>query len=525
MTTRSSRMPNHALLRPLDPGRPLQRQIQERIVEAILSGAIVSHEPLPATRVMARQLSVSRNTVTLVYEKMAEDGYLTAVERRGYFVDERFLRLSAETRRAAMGPFNPDRPADARPSGWARHMRLRPSHQPNIRKPTDWQRFPYPFVYGQVAADPVSLTKWRDCIHQAGRAEHLKSLMTDLVDADDPLLIEQIIRRILPRRGIRAGADEILVTIGSQNAVYLVSRLFCGPGTRVAFENPGYVDARNIFELDGAEIVDLPVDASGARPNQRLDDCDLVYVTPSHQAPTNVTMTMQRRLALLQAAERHDLLIVEDDYEHELNHVGPRQHALRGYDRSGRVLHAGSLSKPVFPGLRLGFIVAAPEVIVELRALRRLMYRHPSALDQRAMALFMSEGHYDAHIRRQQDMLARRWTTMLGEIERQLPDCEATMTTGGSALWLRLPEGIAAGAFQAEAARHGAVVEVGDIHFRQPRPEHNFLRLGFGPIDNARIPAGIAALRQALDACLAARNRAPPRPEEPRVEERDAGAQ
>ncbi|MBP0617703.1 PLP-dependent aminotransferase family protein [Jiella mangrovi] len=494
-----------SLAAPLDGSKPLQRQIQERIVAAILRGAIASHEPLPATRVLARQLQVSRNTVTLVYEKMAEDGYLVSVGRRGFFIDERFLRQHEKAARTASREAGRAEAPDA--GLWTGRMRLRPTLQPNIRKPDNWQSFPYPFIYGHAAADPVSISRWRDCIRQAGRAEHLGQLMNDLVDADDPLLIEQIIRRILPRRGFRAGKDEILVTIGSQNAVYLLSRLFCGPGVKVGFENPGYVDARNIFTLDGAEIVDLPVDASGARPDARLEGCGLVYVTPSHQAPTNVTMTMQRRLVLLQAAERHDFLILEDDYEHELNYVGPRQHALRGYDQNGRVLHAGSLSKPVFPGLRLGFIVAPPDVITELRALRRLMFRHPSVLDQRAMALFMSEGHYDAHIRRQQGLLARRWATMLSEIERQLPDCTVTMTTGGSALWIRLPEGIAAARFQAEAASRGAAVEVGDIHFREPGAEHNFLRLGYGPIENAQIPAGIAVLRQALDHCLAERDR------------------
>ncbi|MCQ0988739.1 MocR-like pyridoxine biosynthesis transcription factor PdxR [Jiella marina] len=480
---------------PLDMGEPLQQQIQARIVDAILSGAIAPHEPLPATRVLAQQLKVSRNTVTLVYERMAEDGYLTAVGRRGFFVDERFLRNQAG---AMAHPAVPDHDAkDKAPDVLAR-MRIRPSLQTNIRKPTDWKPYPYPFVYGQVAADPTSLSRWRDCVRQVSRTEHVRHWMTDRVDADDPALVEQIIRRMLPRRGFSAAPDEILVTIGAQNALSLLARLMCGPDVKVGMENPGYADARNIFELEGAEIVDLPVDASGVRVDDRLSDCDLVYVTPSHQAPTNVTMTMPRRLALLEAARRHDCLVIEDDYEHELNYVGPRQHALRALDRTGRILHVGSLSKPLFPGLRLGFVVAPAPVIVELRALRRLNYRHPSTLDQRAMALFLSEGHYDAHIRRQQEVLARRWTTMLTEIERQLPNCAATITTGGSAVWLRLPDGISAGRVQEEAAARGVYVEAGDVHFRERAAHENYLRLGFAAIETAMIGPGIERLKEAL---------------------------
>ncbi|MCQ8784170.1 MocR-like pyridoxine biosynthesis transcription factor PdxR [Mangrovibrevibacter kandeliae] len=483
---------------PLDPARPLQKQIQERIVEAILAGLIVPHEPLPATRVLSRLLDVSRNTVTLVYERMAQDGYLVPVDRRGYFVDEAFLRQQTIPKGRTAPPV--EAIATARHADLTGKMRQRPSSQPSITKPKDWHRHPYPFVYGQVAADPTSVSRWRDCIRQASRNEHLKSWMSDLVDADDPELVEQIQRRILPRRGFRARPEEILVTNGAQSALYLLARLFCGFGITVGVEDPGYADARNIFALAGAEIRPIPVDGNGLKVDERLAGCSLVHVTPSHQAPTNVTMTMQRRLALLEAAERHDILIIEDDYEHEVNHVGPRQHALKGYDRCERVIHVGSLSKPVFPGLRLGFLVAPPEVVVELRALRRLVYRHPSALDQRAMAIFLADGHYDAHIRRQQETFAVRWAAMLREIERRLPDCRPVMTTGGSAIWLKLPPGVRPEHVQAEALRRGVVVEVGDVHFAAPTPERNYLRLGFGAIATEAIAPGLARLADAIAA-------------------------
>jgi GntR family transcriptional regulator/MocR family aminotransferase len=211
-------------------------------------------------------------------------------------------------------------------------------------------------------------------------------------------------------------------------------------------------------------------------------------------------MTMQRRLALLEAAERSDFLLIEDDYEHELNFVGPQHPAVKSFDRAGRVIHIGSLSKPVFPGLRLGFVVAAPPLIRELRAVRRLMYRHPPALDQRAMAIFLADGHFDAHIRRQRDLLAAKWKTILREIEKQLPGCSPTMTTGGSALWLRLPEGVDGEVLQREAAARGVLIEPGRVHFLRPDAPRNYVRLGFAAIAADRIARGISTLAEALGA-------------------------
>ncbi len=482
--------------KPLDPAHSLQQQIQERIVEAILAGTLTTYEPLPATRALSQSLGVSRNTVTLVYERMAEDGYLTAVNRRGYFVNERYVREQLNVR------------VDDRSSSLFAHVkgqadyearfRIRPSRQSNIVKPRAWREFPYPFVYGQVSPDKTSISRWRDCVRQASSVRHGNAWMADLIDADDPMLVDQVIRRMLPKRGFRADAQDILITTGAQNAVYLIASLFSGPGMRVGMEDPGYVDARNIFLAHGAELVPVPVDTNGMKVGSELEDCGLVYVTSGHQSPTNVTLTMQRRIALLEAAERHDFLIVEDDYEHELNYVGPQHPALKSFDRAGRVLHIGSLSKPLFPGLRLGFVSAPAPVIAELRALRRLMYRHPSALDQRAMAIFLADGHFDAHIRRQRDLLAAKWKTILREIERRMTGCAVTMTTGGSAVWLRLPKGVNAEDLKAEAASRGVLIEPGRVHFMREDAPTNFVRLGFAAIPTEKIAPGIELLAQSL---------------------------
>lgn len=484
----------------LDAEKGLQRQIQERLVEAILAGRIPLHEPLPATRSLAQTLKVSRNTVTLVYERMAEDGYLRAVSRRGYFVNDRAIRERLNVPVDAHARQVIARAAD--PVDFSRRLRRPLEGQLNIVKPANWRDFPYPFVYGQLGSDKTSLARWRDCVRLAGTVRHSHAWMGDLIDDDDPVLLEQITRRMLPQRGFRADTADILVTVGAQNALFLITMLLCGPGTRVAIEEPGYVDARNMFLALGATLAPQPVDANGMRVGEGLAGADLVYCTPGHQSPTNITMSLERRLSLMAAAERHDLLIVEDDYEHELNFVGAQRPSLKSFDQSGRVLHVGSLSKPLFPGLRLGFIVAAAPLIRELRALRRLMYRHPSALDQRAMALFLAEGHYDAHIRRQRKELAAKWGLMLREIDRQLPGCDVTMTTGGSGLWLTLPRGVRAQVLQREAAKAGVLIEAGDVHYLGEDRPTDRIRLGFGAIAQDRIAPGIGQLARVLAALM-----------------------
>ncbi len=489
-------MPDRFFPVPVHPGEGLQRQIHARLVEAILDGTISPFEPLPASRVLAERIGVSRNTVVLVYERLVEDGFLRAVPRRGYFIDEAHVRRELAARVTGRTPARDD--GDAVLEARLDRLRLRPSRQRNIVKPTDWRSYPYPFIYGQVNIDRITIARWRDCARLAGAERHSAAWVVDLIDADDPTLIAQIVSRVLPRRGIRARPEEVLVTIGAQNALFLIATLLGGTGAVAGVEDPGYADARNILSATGAGLRPLPVDAGGVRIGPELTGCTLIHVTPSHQSPTSVTLGMERRLALLDRAERDDFWIIEDDYEHELNYVGAQRPALRALDGHERVLHVGSLTKPIFPGLRMGFIVAAPGLIRELRALRRLMYRHPPALDQRAMALFLAEGHFDAHILRARQALARKWRTLFREIERLLPDCRALPTTGGSAVWLELPAGVDGRALAEAALTRGVLVEPGDAHFMTPRVPCGYVRLGFAAIAHDRIVPGLCLLAEAL---------------------------
>ena len=175
----------------------------------------------------------------------------------------------------------------------------------------------------------------------------------DTLDRDDEMLVDQIKSRILPRRGILVGSDQILVTLGAQQGLYLIASLLVDANTKIAIEEPGYPDTRNIFRLRTDNIASIDVDANGLVLDDRLNNIDMVYTTPSHQFPTTVTMVHKRRVALLKQAQEQNFIVVEDDYELESNYLETPLPALKSLDNDGRVIYLGSFSKTLFPGLKV----------------------------------------------------------------------------------------------------------------------------------------------------------------------------
>ncbi|MEO1398652.1 MAG: PLP-dependent aminotransferase family protein, partial [Pseudomonadota bacterium] len=226
---------------------------------------------------------------------------------------------------------------------------------------------------------------------------------------------------------------------------------------------------------------------------------ELIYTTPSHQLPTTVTMPIERRKALLARAAEDDFVIVEDDYELETNFIGKPVPALKSLDSEGRVIYMGSFSKTLFPGLRLGFVVASRELIAEMRALRRLMVRHPPNNNQRSTAFFLSLGYYDVFVRRLHRTYQQRWTVMAEGLSRHIPSAQVTPSMGGSSYWLQFDEAdrFDAESLVARAQRESVYVEPGDIYFAQPKGPP-CLRLGYSSIPTASIEPGLEILGRLL---------------------------
>ena len=468
----------------------LQGRIREMLVSAILDGTLPPDTPVPSSREMAEHLGVARNTVVLAYQQLRDEGYLEARQRSGYYVNGDILAGRATTPQVSLPP--------GTPLDWDRRLWLRPSAHRSISKPADWQKHPYPFLYGQFDQALFPTADWRECCMKALSVMGIREWAPDQIARDDEHLVQQIRTRVLPRRGVWAGADELIVTVGAQHALYMVADLLLRQGVRVAIEDPGYPDARNIFTRRTSEVLPLPVDGCGLPVDRRLAGVDYVYVTPSHQCPTGVTMPIERRRALLSMADAEDFVIIEDDFETENRFDGEPVPALKSLDRSERVIYIGSLSKSLAPGLRIGYIVAAPPLISELRALRRLMLRHPNTFVQRAFALFLSLGHHDAQMRRLAVAQRERFAVLTQAMARHLPQCTLVPVSGGGSCWVRLPEGVSAVALAACAAEQGVLIEPGDVFFRQSPPPAGYVRLGYQSIPASAIPAGIVVLAQVL---------------------------
>ena len=491
-TTRSSTLWKQLFRLQPDAALTIQAQLRAQLIAAIGDGQVPADRPLPSSRGLAAQLGIARNTVVIVYQQLADDGYLIAHERRGYFPNPAIAGQRLASRAADPGPV-PER------IDWVSRMRLRPSRQRNISKVPNWPDYEYPFIYGQLDPTLFPVTEWRATCHQVLAGSDALDWAQDLVTRDDPRLLEQIRDRVLPLRGVWAATDEIIVTIGAQHALYLLADLLFDATTEVGIENPGYPDARNIFALRTARLRALPLDAQGLRLDDALRGCRYVYATPSHQAPTTVTMPVVRRLDLLRRAAADDFLIIEDDYEHETSFSGLPNPALKSLDRGERVIYVGSLSKSFAPGLRLGYIVAPRPLIEELRALRRLMVRHPTAFIQRSFAQFLALGHYDMLNRRLVAAHRERAQVLAAALGEYAAAVRYPSVAGGSSFWLEGPPWLDARRLAEEARLEGVLIEPGDVHFAEDVPPLNYFRLGFSSIPVGRIRDGVRLLGALID--------------------------
>ncbi len=442
---------------------------------------------LPSSRTLAMDTGVSRNTANLALQELATEGFIQAVDRVGYVVNDNVRPFLA-----ARNPRTSD------PIDWSRRLQHQPDPFPHTVKPANWSSFPYPFVVGQPDPSLFPTRAWARAGRTALEDIHRRASLHDLIDQDDPLLTAMLCERILPARGITARQDEVLVSLGSQQGLFLVAHALAGPETRVGIEEPGYPDARHIFARRGARPAALPVDDQGAVIDPGIEDLDLVFVTPSHQYPTNVTLAVGRRRQLLEAAERHDILIVEDDYDAEFRYQGRPTPALKALDTSGRVVYLGSFSKFLAPGLRLGYIVADADLVAHLRDVRRYMLRHPAGLLQRTTAILIDQGDYASSVRRARIAFKEKWERTGAALAQHLP-WDIPIQTGGLSIWVQGPPDLDAVNLAQEALDHGVVIEPGHVCFQnEPRPR-NFFKLGFSGIAADAIEPGISRLAGLID--------------------------
>ncbi len=499
---------NHNCFIEFDDKRSLQEQVREYLVKAILDGIFPPDQALPSCRKLSSQLKVSRNTVSLVYESLLDNGYLISKPRSGYYLAEKYHDANHPfDSHVIPQDFNQETPhiLSSGAPNWGKKLKIHTSQYQRVVKPSHWSGYQYPFIYGQPYINDFPLSQWREASRKVMADPHDHRWLCDKVDKDDEQLIEQIRTRVLPQRGIHVSSDEIMITLGSQNALFMLAQLLMDKQSRVGVENPGYKEANNIFDLAGAVLHPHQVDTDGMMLNPLSRLCDYFYVTPSHQAPTGVTMSDQRRHQLLQQAQQQDAIIIEDDYDSESNFEPHPKAALKALDKNNRVIYVSSFSKLLAPGLRLGYIVAPEELIYELRSLRRLMYRHPPSRVQMEMTHFITQGYYDSYLRKFREQTRQRWQLIDQAAQRYIPHCQRLAKKElANALWLQTPQGMNSQHLASRAAQFGVLIETGYSHF-MPDPDNSlsvhpnhYFRLGFHAIDKDLIEPGIAQLAKAM---------------------------
>ena len=473
----------------------LQMQIRRQIATGIVNRQYPLDEPLPSIRQLASGLKVSVTTVALAYGALKSDGFVEARPRSGYFVNQDAL---ADPGHALLA----DAPTDfASPTrvDYAKFFRGRSFNRERVVKPADsLVRFRYPFVCGLIDPSLFPVGHWRECVRDAVSAVGVGNCATDFSETDDQVLVEQLTQRVLARRGIVAHPDEVLVTVGGQQALYLAVRLLLAAGETIGVEDPGYPDVVNMARIEGINVRRLPVDRKGLILSPAVNRCKCLFVTPSHQFPTTVTMPLERKLELLELTRRNGQFVIEDDYESDVSFNMPPPRALKSLDRWGNVIYVGSLSKALLQGLRMGYLVADREFIREARALRHYMLRHPPVNNQRSVALFLQRGYFDRFVAKLTGIYSKRCDVMHESLQRYFPGAAVKPEYGGSIIWLKLPNDVNAGILHEIVEGDGVFFETGGFTFSDESSNRNHIRLGYSVIDESLIPEGIDRIAKAV---------------------------
>ncbi len=493
--------PFNLVLPPREAKTPAFRWLYAALRGDILGGRLRPGSRLPATRDLATQYGLSRGTVVSAFEELKSEGYLHGSRGSGTYVSsvlpENLLQVAPEPRQRLSSIKQQPR----RLSGYA--LRVQPFSNLESR-PTRAFRANLP------ALDLFPTRIWTRIAER--RLRHLSIPQLLGCDAMGYLPLRIAVADYLnTSRGTRCEPDQVMIVSGTQEALDLAGRLILNPGDQVCVEEPGYPGAAMAFEALGAKICAVPVDSEGMElPGPRARKAKLVYVTPGHQFPVGMTMSLARRLQLLEWARRSCALIFEDDYDSEFRYAGRPVPALQGLDQPGfpvklggaahgLVLFAGSFSKVLFPSLRLGYLVIPPDLVDSFAAAKSVLNRHAAPFEQTVLCDFITEGHFGRHLRRMREVYAERRSILMESARRkltgllELSSVEAGLQTVG---WLC--QGIDSAA--ARRAAQARKVEVTPLSiYSRGAMRREGLQLGFAAVNGQEIRRGVHQLAIALE--------------------------
>ncbi|MUL37101.1 PLP-dependent aminotransferase family protein [Gloeocapsopsis dulcis] len=393
---------------------PLHKQLYDELRQAILSGRLESGQRMPSTRALAKMLGISRATVLFSYDQLLSEGYLKTIPASGTFVA---CQLPDELLRTTSPPISSASPSCIELSTYGATLAT-----VNLPPPPGQKPLINFSCYGKPALNEFPIQTWRRLLSRACR------FSTTILDYPaDPLgykpLREAIARYLTQSRAVRCEPDQVAIVNGSQQALDLIARLFLNRGDQVIMEDPGYFEARYIFQVQGAKVLPVPVDRSGLvmeHLSTLTTPVKLVYVTPSHQFPTGAVLSLPRRLALLAWAQQTGAIILEDDYDSEFRYDERPIPALQGLTSSDSVIYIGTFSKVMFPSLRMGYLVIPRQLVPVVARAKWLVDRQSPLLEQHALTNFINEGHLESHIRRMRILYAERRKTLVQALTQHL---------------------------------------------------------------------------------------------------------
>jgi GntR family transcriptional regulator/MocR family aminotransferase len=478
----------------LDAQQGLTRQLYQALRERILDGRLQRRTRLPASRDLANLLGISRNTVTRAFDQLYAEGYIEGRIGAGTYVAE----LSGATRPT------PVPSAQAQLSGSTQSAALQLLQTHHLNPPLSGA--PRAFRVGVPAFDLFPFETWARLSARFWRKPSPARLGYG-DPAGDWQLRELIAAYLRNSRGLHCDPAQIIVTNGAQQAISLCAQLLVTPGARVAVENPGYRAAGHALAIAGAQLCGVAVDGEGLNTAalEQIEECRLVYVTPSHQYPTGVTLSLARRLQLLEWAERNNGLIIEDDYDGEYRYSGTPLAPLAALDRQGRVLYVGTFCKIAFPALRLGYLVLPPALAEAFAQRRALDMRHSEIGTQAVMAEFIAAGHFQRHIRRMRTAARSRRDALLAGWPADVPGCAPLpVVEAGLHLCVRVDSLARERELISAAERVGVEISALSSYWlpdsRTLDDQRAGLVLGFAAVPEAQINEALAALRRVWSA-------------------------
>jgi len=468
---------------PAAGSRTLLRALHEQLRAAILDGRLQPGLQLPATRALADVYGVSRNTAVAAYDLLLSEGYLVTRPRSGAYVADVLPQL--RNRRVLDG----DPAIDRRLSPfWRTPPAIIPAHMQSTAG--------LDFKLGVADKRHFPFEVWRRLTTRALRA-FASQAPTYAGPHGRQALREAIAKHVSFARAVACRAGDVVVTAGSQQAFDLVARILITPRrTAVAIENPGYPALRAALAAAGARIVPVPVDAEGMVVAKLPTDAQVICVTPSHQFPLGTAMSMRRRSALLEFAQARNAVVVEDDYDGEFRFGGRPLDALQSLDRAEVVFYIGTFSKSLFPGIRLGFVVAPPWAQRALAAAKQCADMHCAVLEQATLAAFISEGHMARHVRRMRPIYATRLGVLLNCLRRDFSRwLEPIPSVAGLHVAAFAKSALDCEAIAAQAREFDVgVYPLGPYYFAG-RAKQGLL-FGYGAIEEREIVEGLSRLRR-----------------------------